>query len=189
MNLTHLFLVNTQHNLIVPYSTALKILDKLELPVYKMANGDPKCHFRDVAKKMIRLVFLSKNKDYNIKGIDLKQLKFLEKCWELEYPDLKVMPVLDKYHSGKYFSIQFIVKSLERAFKQKKFHREEADYHLNKIHTHKHKDKHDHDKALRGSKIRAKRVGPAPTNGVQGIKDMFEQPDGVFQQYVKSILK
>ena len=67
------YLVNIDHNMVIPKERAIKIAQALRLPVYG-DFGDYKCHFRDVIKRLYRLAMQRINPDFDPNGIGIKQL-------------------------------------------------------------------------------------------------------------------
>lgn len=49
------YLVNYDHNMVIPKDKAINELLDLKLPVYIGDFGDHKCHFRDVSKRLYRM--------------------------------------------------------------------------------------------------------------------------------------
>jgi hypothetical protein len=58
------FVVHMDNNMIVPFKRALKLLVRINLPVYGEFAGDHKCHFRDVCKRLARFALEQNNPGY-----------------------------------------------------------------------------------------------------------------------------
>lgn len=93
------FVVHMDNNMIVPFKRALKLLVRINLPVYGEFAGDFKCHFRDVCKRLTRFALEQKNPGYDPTGVEYRHLKILSRSWVEKYPDLKTMKLRKGFDS------------------------------------------------------------------------------------------
>ena len=107
------FVVQKERNMVVPFNFALSMFNKMNLPVYSEIQGDYKCHFRDIVKRLCRGVLEKKRADFDPKGIERNHLEYLNMLWLEKYPDLKTKKVLQGYDSGKLWAALFIVSCVE----------------------------------------------------------------------------
>lgn len=115
------FIVHSEQEMVIPFIMALQIINEMHLPVYDNGMGTFQCHFRDVIKRLGRQVLERKHTNYNPKGIELKQLKILERSWNNKYPNLKKRKAMQGFDSGRLFASQFIVQSMELVHNIRKY--------------------------------------------------------------------
>ena len=90
--------------MIVPYKKALKLLIKLNLPVYSDHRGDFKCHFRDVCVRLTQFALEKEIEGYDNPGIETKHLKILDRAWKSSHSSLKTKKPMEDYNSGKHLA-------------------------------------------------------------------------------------
>lgn len=108
--------------MIIPHRDALKLLQELNLPVYRdPGDGQFKCHFSDVVKRLSRFALDSMIPNFKPNGIQFKQLLALKHMWSEKYPDLKEKSrlLLDRerkvYTCYRYFAANYLVKIITNA--------------------------------------------------------------------------
>lgn len=121
------YVVHMDNNMIVPFKRALKLLVRINLPVYGEFSGDFKCHFRDVCKRLTRFALEQKNPGYEPSGVEYRHLKILSRAWVEKYPELKTMKLRKGFDSGTLWASLFITSCLKNVLNLRKMKRQNID--------------------------------------------------------------
>lgn len=107
--------------MIISQKNARGILDFLRLPVYKCEVPlKYKCHIAHVLKRLTFIAFKNANPNFDPYGIDLRHLNEHQRQWEFKYPSLVKDEAVERYDSGRIWSILFIVSNIKKRVNQKK---------------------------------------------------------------------
>lgn len=137
------YAVNMQKNMFVTFAGAMKLLDQLQLPVFKTDEERVfNCHISHVLKRTTFLAVKKIEPNFDPFDIEIRHFRKLKDAWESKYPSLveeSAVNLVENYDTGRVWAAQFIATCIKSVVAQRKLNRQDVAYNWQA------KEKKDHE--------------------------------------------